>query len=107
MEGAEPHAVSGSADHCLEPIAHLARRLVGKGNREQFSRKRAAGAEDVGEPGGAQHPRLTGAGAGEDQDRTVDRLDSAALRVVETVEVGDSAAVLGVRTAGSGMPGMI
>jgi len=44
--------------------------------------------EDVGEPGG-QHPGLAGAGAGEHQHRAVDRLDGAALRVIEPSEIRD------------------
>ena len=88
MERAEPYTLGGSADHRLEPLVHLARRLVGKGDGEKLGRKRAAGAEDVGEPG-RQNAGLAGAGACEDQHRTLDRLDGAALRFVETVEIGD------------------
>ena len=103
VEGAEPHALGGAADHRLEPLAHLARRLVGEGDGEHLGRKGAAGREDVGEPG-RQHPGLAGAGAGEHQHRPVDRLDGAALRLVEAGEVGDLGGVTArARTAGSDM----
>ncbi len=87
MKGAEPEAVGGAADHRLEALAHLARRLVGEGDRQQFGRKSAAGGEDMGQPRG-QHPGLAGAGAGQHQDRAVDRFDRAQLRVVEAGEIG-------------------
>ncbi len=87
MKGAEPNAVGGAADHRFEPFAHLARRLVGEGDGQQFGRKSAAGGEDMGEPR-RQHPGLAGAGAGENQNRAVDRFDGAPLRLVECREVG-------------------
>ncbi len=87
MKGAEPEAVGAAADHRLEAMAHLARRLVGEGDRQQFGRKGAAGGEDMSEPRG-QHPGLAGAGAGQHQNRTIDRLDRAQLRFVEAREVG-------------------
>ena len=39
MKGAEPHAFGGAADHRFQPLAHLARRLVGEGDGEQFRGK--------------------------------------------------------------------
>ena len=86
VEGAEPHPFGGAADHRLEPLAHLARRLVGEGDREQLAGKGAAGRQDMGEAG-RQHPGLAGAGAGQHQHRPVDRLDGAALRLVEAGKV--------------------
>ena len=47
------------------------------------------GREDMREPR-RQHPRLAGAGAGQHQDRPVDRLDGLALRVIERREVGST-----------------
>ena len=72
VEGAEPGTVGGAADHRLQPLAHLARGLVGEGDREQFRREGAAGREGVRKPGG-QDARLPGAGAGQHQDRAVNR----------------------------------
>ena len=60
-----------------DPLPHLARRLVGEGDGEDFVGARAARRDDMGEPGG-QHPRLAGARAGQHQHRTVDRLDRRA-----------------------------
>ncbi len=94
MKGAEPHALGGAADHRFQPLAHLARRLVGEGDGEQFGRESAAGGDRKGEPGG-QHAGLAGAGAGEHQHRPVDRLDGPALRVIEAAEVE----YLGVRAS--------
>ncbi len=88
MKSAEPHALGGAADHGVEPLAHLARRLVGEGDREQFGRQGAAGGKDVGEPG-RQHAGLAGPGAGEDQHRAVDRLDGPALRIIEPGQIRD------------------
>ena len=42
MKGAEPHAFGGAADHRFQPLAHLARRLVGEGDGEQFGWESAA-----------------------------------------------------------------
>jgi hypothetical protein len=91
VEGAEPHPVGGAPDHRLEPLAHLARRLVGEGDRQHLAGIGAAGAEDVGKPG-RQHPGLAGAGPRQHQHRPVDRLDGAALRLVER---GEKARVAG------------
>ena len=40
MEGAEPDPLGGAADHRLEPLAHLARGLVGEGDGERSRRDR-------------------------------------------------------------------
>ena len=34
VEGADPHAAHAVADHFFDPAAHLGRRLVGKGDRD-------------------------------------------------------------------------
>ena len=99
MEGAEPHAFGGAADHRFQPLAHLARRLVGEGDRENLGREGAAGREDMRQPGG-QHPGFAGAGAGQHQHRPVDRLDRPALRLVEAGHVNGVAGIC--RTLQSG-----
>jgi len=86
MKGAEPHSLGGVADHRFEPLAHLARRLVGKGDGEKFGRQRAPGSEGIGQPG-SQNPGLAGTRAGKHQHRAVDRLDGATLRVVQAGEI--------------------
>ena len=87
MEGAEPrHALDDLADHAADALLHLARRLVGEGDREDLARAGAAGRQDVGDARG-QHAGLAGAGAREHQHRTVERHHRFALLRVEIVEV--------------------
>ena len=73
---------SGNAGQRLDALAHLARRLVGEGDGEDFLAARAADGEDMGDAGG-QHPGLADAGAGEHQHRPVERLDGAPLLGIE------------------------
>jgi len=47
---------------------HLARRLVGEGDAEDFRRPRPPGRQDVGDAGG-QHAGLAGPGASQHQHR--------------------------------------
>ena len=82
---AEPDAVRGPANHRIEALAHLARRLVGEGDRQDLAREGAAGGQDMGEAS-RQDPRLAGPGAGQHQDRPVERLDGPALCFVERGE---------------------
>ena len=87
VEGAEPrHALDHLADHRADALLHLARRLVGEGDGEDFGRPRAAEAEDVRDARG-QHPGLAGAGAGQHQHRAVQRLDRLPLLGVEVGEI--------------------
>ena len=88
MERAEPrHALDHLADHRADAQLHLARRLVGEGDGEDFGGARAAEREDVGDARG-QHARLAGSGAGEHQHRAVQRLDRGALLRIEAGEIG-------------------
>ena len=89
VEGAEPHALGALADHRREALAHLARRLVGEGDRQHLARQGAARGEDMRQPR-RQHPGLAGAGAGQHQHRPVDRGDGFGLRLVEGGEIGRS-----------------
>ena len=86
MEGAEPQPLEAVPEQQRRALDHLARRLVGEGDREHLIRPRPAGHEQMGEARG-QHAGLAGAGAGEHQERPVVRLDRSALRRVEGVEV--------------------
>ena len=70
-----------------DALLHLARRLVGEGDGEDFRRPGAAETEDVGDARG-QHAGLAGAGAGEHQHRAVERLDRLALLGIEPGEIG-------------------
>ncbi len=89
VERAQPHAGGGAAEQHLDALAHLARRLVGEGDREDLLGTGALGGDDVGDAVG-QHARLATAGAGEDQQGSVGGLDRAPLRLVEAGEqIGD------------------
>jgi len=98
MEGAEPgHALDRLAQHLAEPKLHLARRLVGEGDRENFAGTGAALAQDVGDPAG-QHPGLAGAGARQYQDRAVQRFHRRALLGIEAGKVGRAGSGPGTRS---------
>ena len=87
MKGAEPrHAFDGLAEHLAEPQLHLARRLVGEGDGEDFAGAGAAHAEDVGDAAG-QHAGLAGAGARQHQHRSVQRFHRLALFGIEAGEI--------------------
>ncbi len=88
MEGAEPrHALDHLADHQADAALHLARRLVGEGDRQDLVRPRPPGRQDVRDARG-QHARLAGAGAGQHQHRPVQRLDRQPLLRIEVGEIG-------------------
>jgi hypothetical protein len=96
VEGAQPHAGGAAAEQHLDALAHLARRLVGEGDREDLLGAGALGGDDVGDAVG-EDPRLAAARAGEDQQWPVGRLDGAALRLVEArEEIGDAQGAQGV-----------
>jgi hypothetical protein len=78
-------AIGGAADHRLEPFAHLAGRLVRKGDREHLAGIGAAARQDVRKPSG-QDARLAGAGAGQHEHGAVRRRDGLRLRLVERGE---------------------
>ena len=87
MEGAEPrHALDHVADDVADAVLHLARRLVGEGDGEDFARPGAADGEDVGDAHG-EHAGLAGAGAGQHQHRAVERLDRQPLLGIEPGEI--------------------
>ena len=87
VEGAEPrHALDHLADVLADPLLHLARRLVGEGDGEDFGGAGAAEAEDMRDARG-QHPRLAGSGAGQHQHRAVQRLDRKLLLGVQPRQI--------------------
>ncbi len=91
VEGAEPgHALDDLPDHLSDAQLHLARRLVGEGDGEDFARVGAAEVQDVGDAGG-EHPRLAGAGAGQNKHRAVQRLHGEALFRVQIGKIGRGA----------------
>ena len=82
VEGAHPHPASGHGQQLFDAAAHLRRRLIGEGDRENTERRGLFGGDL---PGDAvhQHPGLTGAGAGQHQQMAVFRGDRVALGRVE------------------------
>ena len=70
-----------------DPLAHLARRLVGEGDGEDLVRPRPARGDEMGDAGG-QHPRLADARAGQHQHRPVERLDGFELLGIEAAKIG-------------------
>ena len=86
MERAEPRQAVGDAGQQLDPLAHLARRLVGESDGEDFVRPRPSRGDEMGDAG-RQHPRLADAGAGQHQHRPVERLDGATLLGIEAGQV--------------------
>ena len=85
VEGGHPHRPHRAADQVADPLAHLGRRLVGEGDREDLPGAGLAGRQQVGDPVG-EDAGLAGAGAGQDQQRPVGVLDRLALRRVEARE---------------------
>ncbi len=87
VKGAEPlHGLRAFADQHLDALAHLARRLVGEGDGQNFIGARLAEREDMRDAR-RERARLAGAGAGEHQHRPVQRLDRGALLRVQPVEI--------------------
>ncbi len=98
MESAEPgHALDHVAYDLADAVLHLARRLVGEGDGEDFAGPGAAGGENVGDAH-REHAGLAGAGAGQHQNRAVERLDGLALLGIEPGEIGRARP--GLRTRG-------
>src|SRR5205807_1649821 len=84
------------AEQHLDATAHLPGRLVGEGHRQDLRRTGPPGGDQVGDAMG-EDAGLAAAGAGEDEQRTVGRLDGAPLRLVET---GEELGRLGARGQG-------
>ena len=87
VKGADPEAVHGIADQPGDPVAHLARRLVGKGHGEDLAWPGLPRHRDMSEPR-RQYPGLARTGSGQHEERPLRGLDSLALLVVEGVEIG-------------------
>ena len=86
MERAHPrHAVMDAGQRAY-PLAHLPRRLVGECDGKNFMGPGASGRDQVRDTGG-EHPGLPDPCAGQNEDRTVERLDRATLLGVQSVEI--------------------
>ncbi len=87
VEGAEPRHRLLRTREDGDPLAHLAGGLVGEGHRQDFMRAGAAGRNDMRNSGG-EDARLAHAGAGENENRPVQRFHRPPLLVVQPLEVG-------------------
>jgi hypothetical protein len=85
VERAQPHAGDPTFQQGLDAFAHLARRLVGEGDGEDLLGPRPTRGDDVRDAM-RENARLAAAGAGEDEQRPVGRLDGATLRLVEAAQ---------------------
>ncbi len=102
MEGAQPrHAFHRLADHRPDALFHFPRRLVGEGDGKNFRRAGAPEAENMGDAGG-EHPCFAGAGTGEHQHRTVERLHGGALLRIEPGEIWRAGGRAGTRRDAAG-----
>ena len=107
VEGHDPHRVGARADQLLDALLHLARGLVGEGDREDLPGVHAAGRQEVGDAVG-EHPGLAGARAGDDEQGRARVHHGRALLLVQPVEQGrrvdhrarGAAAVVGVAVHG-------
>ena len=85
MEGEDPGRARLPAEHPLEPLAHLSRRLVREGDREDLVRLRAVRADQV-RHSVREDTRLSRAGTGDDEQRAVDVQDGLALGRIQAGE---------------------
>src|ERR1019366_10444682 len=91
VEGAKPrHSLDNLANYFADALLHLARGLVGEGDGEDFRRPRPPEIEDVGDTRG-QDAFFSGAGAGQDQHRPVQRLHRLALFGIEISKIRQAA----------------
>src|SRR5581483_4288223 len=86
VEGEDPDRARRAAEEALEPRAHLARRLVRERDGEDLLGLHAARRDQVRDAM-RQHPRLAGAGAGDDEQRPLRREHGFTLRRVEALQV--------------------
>src|SRR3990170_2046819 len=86
VEGEDPDRPRRGAEHPLEALPHLPRRLVRERDREDLVRLDAARADQVGDAVG-EDARLPGARSGHDQEGALYGEDGLALGVVEVCEV--------------------
>ena len=85
VEREDPDRARGAAEHPLEPLPHLGRRLVRERDREDLVRLHAVRADQVGDAMG-EDARLPRAGAGDDEERPLDVEHSLALGRIQVGE---------------------
>ena len=93
VKRADPEIACRGADHALESRLHLARGLIGKGDREDAIRENFLLVEQVRDAV-RKHAGLPGTGPGEDQTRPVGMFDGSALNVVEQFGFGNHPVIL-------------
>src|SRR5690625_1794821 len=84
VEGGYPHRPGAGADELFDALAHLRGGLIREGDREDLPRQRAARCEQIGDPVG-EHPGLSGAGTGDDEQLPAVVGDGLFLLRVEAV----------------------
>ena len=85
MESAHPEPADLIAGEALDPVPHLAGRLVGEGNGQDLVGEDAALLQQPRDPV-SQDPGLARARPGDDEDRSLRGLDSPNLVVVEPAD---------------------
>ncbi len=96
MEGAEPgHALARRPGETGDALLHLARRLVGEGDRQDAGGPGAAGRDEMGDSR-REHAGLAGPGPGEDQDGSFGGLDRLPLLRIEAGQVIGRSAMRGL-----------
>ena len=86
MERAKPrHGLLGPGERA-DAHPHLPRRLVGERHRQDLVGASAAGGDEMRDPRG-KDTRLADAGAGQNENRPVERFDRAPLLFVQAVEI--------------------
>ena len=87
VEGEDPDRAGDSAEHVLEPLAHLAGGLVREGDRQDLLRFHAAGVDQVRDAVG-EDARLARARSGDHEQRPLRGEDRLLLRRVQIGEIG-------------------
>ena len=89
VKRAEPEAPSRNLHHLLDAVAHLLRRFVGEGHRQDAGGRHLVHLHQPGDPV-HQHPRLATACAGQHQQVVILGRHRLTLGVVQGVDnVGD------------------
>jgi hypothetical protein len=86
MERADPWKARRAAHQRRDPLAHLARGLVGERHRQRLLGNGLALGQEVGDTV-REDAGLARAGAGQDQDRAVGCEHGGALRGIQVVEI--------------------
>ena len=85
MEGGGPDGPAVIAHQVLQAPAHLLRRLVGEGDGQQVGGGHPHFPHEIGQAVG-EHPGLTAAGAGQDEERPFGMKDRLPLLRVEVLQ---------------------